>query len=182
MIDRGLHIFNAVLVAALWGGNLWLYLSEPPEIPMHYWFGQPTWYAQPVPENVFLVPLLLTVVLGLAYVFAWRLTDLRKRLSAPRQEKYDALSGDQQRAVVGLVQRYLYAVVAAVLILFVVKMPGQYAIAHEQADALPLYARMVSWVAVGGIILGIALLRRAMTKSIDRRYAKREAAAANSST
>lgn len=143
---------------------------------MHYWFGRPTWYAQPVPENVFLVPLLLTVVLGLVYVFTWRLTDLRKRLSAPHQEKYDALSGDEQRSVVELVQWYLYAVVAAVLILFVIKMPGQYAIAHEQADALPFYARAISWAAVAGIILGIYFLRRSMTETIDRLYAEKQAA------
>lgn len=141
---RTLHIVNGALLVLLFGGSLWLYPALPEQIPHHFdLYGQADAYWGATLVRWMLLPVIAALTAACLYGPAWLVGP--SGFNVPRQEQYEALSPAQKRHVTALVQRALYWMTTAELVILVAVQAGVYAVATTAATTLP--------AAVGGTII-----------------------------
>ena len=154
--SRLVHVVNGVLLLLLFGGSLWVYPTLPEQIPRHFGlYGQADAYWQATLVHWLLLPVVALVSAVALYGPAGIVRAVPSSwINVPNQAQYDALPPVKKRAVMSLVQRALYWMTTATLVVFLAVQGSVFYVATTAATALPVLgvgAMAVALLAIAGL-------------------------------
>ncbi len=170
------HLLNGLLLVALIGGSLWVYPTLPEQIPRHFnVYGQADAWGNTTLVHWLLVPVVALFSVGLIYAPAWIVGAVPASwMNVPDREAYEALPAAQKRHVRHLVQRGLYWMGTATLLIFGAVQASTYDVATTAATALPtagIGAMGLGLFAIAGLtvwlIWGVPRRIRALSRPSD---------------
>lgn len=132
----------------------------PEQIPRHFGFyGQADAYWQATLSRWLFLPIVALLSVVTLYGPAWVVGAVPSSwINVPNQEEYDALPPAKKRTVVTLVQRALYWMTTAALVIFLAVQASIYFVARASTNSLPVLGVGViiaSLLAIGGITGGL---------------------------
>jgi len=167
------HAKNATLLLLIWGGSLWAYNLLPASMPGHFdLLGQVSYRTETTAARWFLLPGVALMLTGLMYGLATLLPRFPGLMNVPDPQTFDRLTPAHQAIVWQLAQDVLYGVTALMLLVLGVLQLGTYSVALNDADMLPIYARVVLWCSLPLLIVlgpAVAWLMHNTIQRLDHR-------------